>query len=328
MICFENPQSTSPFVNLAIEEFLLRHVLVDQPILHFYVNSPVVIIGRNQNVFEEIDMKEVRKRGIPVLRRLSGGGAVYHDLGNINYSLISPDQYLLNNYEAFTMPVFNALRQIGLIAELRNRSSIFVQGKKVSGNAQYATKGRLLSHGTLLLNSDLTQLRSALQPRHQEISSRAIQSVRTSVANLRDLLHKEISLDEVMVHLKREFLDRVPAVGFELSSQDWEVIRKIEEDRYRSWEWNIGRSPGFTTIRRALTTYGELVLEIQVDKGAIQTVRLLSVNFKDNHAVNAFCDCLAGVRYDPQDIALALHAYGVEQNLLGLGEEELLTLIY
>lgn len=328
MIYFENPQFTDPHINLAIEEFLLRHIVNDAPILHFYVNAPSVIVGRNQNVFEEIDLNTVREQGIPVLRRLSGGGTVYHDLGNINFSLITPDQDLLNNYTAFTKPVLNALREVGLTAELRNRSSIFIDNKKVSGNAQYATAGKLVSHGTLLFNSDLDRLRRTIQPRRQQVVSRAVQSVRSHVANLSDLLDKDISLDTVKDHIKQAFLGFGTAVSYRLSEDDWKVIQGIAEERYRSWSWNIGRSPKFSTTRCAQTDYGEVVLEIVVSKGTIQTVRSTKVNPQIDPTVTALCDCLQGVRYDLHEIAIALHYCSEDPLPPGLSEDQLVALIY
>jgi lipoate-protein ligase A len=328
MIYFENSQSSNPFVNLAIEEFMLRHIHSNRPIFHIYVNEPSVIVGRNQNVFEEIDFNYVRKQAIPVLRRLSGGGTVYHDPGNINFSLISPDQNLLNDYASFTKPLIRAMRNLGLTAELRNRSSIFISGKKVSGNAQYATKGRLLSHGTLLLNTDLAQLRSALKPRHQQISSRAVQSIRSSVANLSDFLDEEIALDTLKDQVRREFLGSIPAEEFELSEEDWEVVRQIEYERYHSWEWTIGQSPKFSTVRRIQTAQGEVILDILVEKGTIQSIQSLGSPVKFNRTINRLSKCLTGVRYDSQDITLALQISGIELNSLGISENQLISLIF
>ena len=328
MIYFENSQSADPFVNLAIEEFMLRHIHSERPIFQIYINEPAVIVGRNQNVFEEIDFNYVRERDIPVLRRLSGGGTVYHDPGNINFSLISPDQNLLNDYASFTRPLFKALRHLGLTAELRNRSSIFISDKKVSGNAQYASKGKLLSHGTLLLNTDLVQLRSVLKSRHQQISSRAVQSVRSSVANLSDFLDKEIKPDEIKDQIRREFLGGVPAEEFKLSEGDWEVVRQIEGERYHSWEWTIGRSPTFSTVRRIQTAQGEVILDILVDKGSIQTITSLRTPGQYKRTVNHLSECLTGVRYDSQAIALALQANDIEADSLGISENQLISLIF
>jgi lipoate-protein ligase A len=328
MIYFENPHYTDPHINLAIEEYLLREVVSDRPIFYFYVNNPSAIVGRNQNVFEEIDLNFVQKHSIPVLRRLSGGGTVYHDLGNINYSLITPDQALLNDYVSFTRPVFNALQMVGLTAELRHRSSIFVGGYKVSGNAQYATAGKLVSHGTLLLNTDLDQLRSAIRPRHQQITSRAVPSVRSRVANLGDFIDKTISLEVVKDHIKREFLGSEEVVQYEFSQNDWGVVQEIAKERYHSWEWNIARSPKFSTIKRTQSPQGELILVLHIDKGYICSARATNLNPEYANSVNEMCDCLVGIRYDPDDIALALHYCDIDIGSLGLNEATLISLIF
>jgi lipoate---protein ligase len=328
MIYFENPKYIDPHINLAIEEYLLREIVTDRPIFYFYVNKPSVIVGRNQNVFEEIDFNFLQKQSIPVLRRLSGGGTVYHDLGNINYSLITPDQALLNDYASFTRPVFNALHMVGLTAELRHRSSIFVGGYKVSGNAQYATAGKLVSHGTLLLNTDLNWLRSAIRPRNQQITSRAVPSVRSSVANLSDLIDETISLDVFKDHIRHEFLGSDGVVQYKFSRDDWEVVQKIAKERYHTWDWNIGRSPKFSTLRRTQTPHGEVILELYIDKGYIRSAKATSPSPENDNPLNEMCECLAGIRYDRDEIALALHYCDIDIGSLGLDEATLISLIF
>lgn len=328
MIYIENPHITDPHINLAVEEFLLRHIVNNEPILLFYVNAPSVIVGRNQNVFEEIDFDFVLKQNMPVLRRLSGGGTVYHDTGNLNYSLMTRDQDLLNNYRAFTRPVIHALRDVGLTAELRNRSSIFVDNKKISGNAQYASAGRLVSHGTMLLDSDLDQLRNAIVPRHRQVESRAVKSIRSRIANLSDLLDEDFDPDIVKGHIRREFIGSGTAASYKLSEDDWKVVQEIIEERYRSWSWNIGRSPKFRTIRRVQTEYGWVALEILVEKGYIRAIRSIEDNPKIGPVLMDLCDCLQGVRYDRNDIALALHYCDIDTKQLGLDEDQLVSLVY
>lgn len=303
---YENPAITDPHLNLATEEYLLRHVVGNEPILFYYVNDPAVIIGRNQNVFEEIDFEVTRTHGIPILRRLSGGGTVYHDPGNLNFSLITPDQRLLHNFQAFAGPVIDALQNMGLKAELRNRSSIFIGEFKVSGNAQYATAGRLVSHGTLLLTANLDLLRACIKPPPQLVQSRAVQSVRSRVINVRDLLPEGTNLGEIKEQIRLGFggADRVKPL--QLDDDDWTAVQKIAHERYHAWSWNIARSPKFSSTRRTATGYGDVVLEITVENGLIQEIRLIEYDRRIEPFLLAASECLQGIRYERRLIQDAL----------------------
>jgi len=292
------------------------------------VNDPSIVVGRNQNVFEEINFTTVRRQKIPVLRRLSGGGTVYHDAGNLNYSLLTPDQKLLNDFTAFTRPVIEALRDLGLSAELRNRSSIFVGDRKLSGNAQYATAGRLVSHGTLLVQSDLAQLRKIIPPGRQQVQSRAVKSVRSRVTNINDLLGSAVTLVEVKDKVKRAFVGSDAAVRLHLEEADWLAVRQIAQERYRSWSWNIGRSPKFTTIRRVETLLGEVVVELLVEKGHIQACRPLENDPRIDFFLLSLCDCLQGVRYEYEDITVALLHRDGPAFPPGLLEEQIVALLF
>jgi lipoate-protein ligase A len=325
---FENLLQHDPQMNLALEEFLLRQMVIDEPVLLFYVNDPSIVVGRNQNVFEEINFTTVRRQKIPVLRRLSGGGTVYHDAGNLNYSLLTPDQELLNDFTAFTRPVIEALRGLRLSAELRNRSSIFVGDRKLSGNAQYATAGRLVSHGTLLVQSDLAQLREVIRPARQQVQSRAVKSVRSRVTNINDLLGSAVTLDEVKDQVKRSFVGSDAAVPLHLEDDDWKAVQQIARERYRSWSWNIGRSPKFTTSRRIDTSLGEVVVELQVEKGHIQACRPLENDPRIDFFLLRLCDCLQGVRYEYDDVTAALLHCNVPAFPHGLPEEQIVALFF
>ncbi|RMD48075.1 MAG: lipoate--protein ligase family protein, partial [Candidatus Thermofonsia bacterium] len=224
MLFVDNQGITDPKVNLALEEHLLRNVAVDVPLLLLYVNAPSVIIGRNQNVVEEVDPFFVREQGIQVVRRLSGGGAVYHDLGNLNFSFIVPGQRDLHNYARFLEPVIGVLRELGLQAELRDKSAIFANGKKVSGNAQFSARQRMLSHGTLLFRSNLDHLRRAIRPRPLTVQSRAVQSRRAHVANIYDLLPQKMDMAAFRQHLLTGLFGGAEMAQYVLTADDWAQV--------------------------------------------------------------------------------------------------------
>ena len=248
MLFVDNNDTMDPRLNLALEEFLLRHAKTAEPLLLLYINEPAVIIGRNQNVLQEADPPFLKKRNIHLVRRLSGGGTVYHDLDNLNYSFITQGQQDLHQFARVTEPIIRVLHDLGVDAELRGRSDIVVKGKKISGNAQYASRGRMFTHGTLLFDSNIAELSKAIKPRHVQIESRAVQSVHSSVCNIRELLPEELTIAD----LKRAILIGIFGPGtiptLKLTVEDWDRVKQINAERYLSWDWNIGRSPRFTLL--------------------------------------------------------------------------------
>mgnify|MGYP002861860002 CR=1 FL=1 len=233
MLYINNNHITDPHINLAIEEYALRHLTVTEPIVLFYVNDPSVIIGRNQNSMEEVDPVYIKENGINLVRRLSGGGAVYHDHGNLNFSFVTDGARDLHNFAKFNDPIIAALHDLGVNAELHGKSDIFAGGKKISGNAQYASKGRMFSHGTLLFDTNLEHLLKAINPRGMVIESKAVQSIRNFVTNIRELLPQDMTIDELRQTLLHTLFDG--NVGeYELTAVDWQQIEKIADARFRS----------------------------------------------------------------------------------------------
>ncbi len=197
MLFIDNKGITDPRINLAIEEYCLKNLNIDETYLLFYINEPSIIIGKNQNTIEEINTDYVEENGIHVVRRLSGGGAVYHDLGNLNFSFITKDDgESFHNFKKFTDPVVEALRELGVQAELSGRNDILVEGRKISGNAQFSTKGRMFSHGTLMFDSEIDHVVSALKVRKDKIESKGIKSIRSRVANISEFLTDKVSMEK------------------------------------------------------------------------------------------------------------------------------------
>jgi lipoate---protein ligase len=188
-----------------------------------------VIIGRNQNTLEEIDPDFIKAQGIHVVRRLSGGGAVFHDLGNLNFSFITPGREDLHNFAKFTEPVVAVLRQLGVAAELRGKSDIFAEGKKISGNAQYVAQQRMFSHGTLLFDTDIPTMLKALNPRQVAIESRAVQSVRNFVVNIRELLAEEMDIHTFRQSCWQGIFTGGPIVEYELNAAAWAEVKKLAD---------------------------------------------------------------------------------------------------
>jgi lipoate---protein ligase len=329
MLFIDNENITDPRVNLAIEEFALKHLDINETYLLFYINEPSIIIGKNQNTVEEINTEYVRDQGIHVVRRLSGGGAVYHDLGNLNFSFITKDDgNSFHDFKKFTDPVVKALKKLGVNAELSGRNDILADGKKISGNAQFSTKGRMFSHGTLLFDSEIENVVSALNVRMDKIESKGIKSIRSRVTNIREHLDEDMTMEEfketLLTYLFEEF-DSIPK--YELTESDWEEIRKISRERYANWDWNYGKSPKFNVELSNRFAAGSVDVRLHIVKGIIQESKI----FGDFFGVGDVSDIenkLNGVRYDRKEIEKVLEDIDLQHYFGNISRQEFLDLLY
>jgi lipoate---protein ligase len=329
MLFIDNENITDPRVNLAIEEFALKHLDINETYLLFYINEPSIIIGKNQNTVEEINTEYVRDQGIHVVRRLSGGGAVYHDLGNLNFSFITKDDgNSFHDFKKFTDPVVKALKKLGVNAELSGRNDILADGKKISGNAQFSTKGRMFSHGTLLFDSEIENVVSALNVRMDKIESKGIKSIRSRVTNIREHLDEDMTMEEfketLLTYLFEEF-DTIPK--YELTESDWEEIRKISRERYANWDWNYGKSPKFNVELSNRFAAGSVDVRLYIVKGIIQESKI----FGDFFGVGDVSDIenkLNGVRYDREEIEKVLEDIDLQHYFGNISRQEFLDLLY
>ena len=327
MLFVDNANITDPRVNLAIEEHLLRNVTLDEPLLLFYINEPSVIIGRNQNTIEEIDPDYVKENNIHVVRRLSGGGAVYHDLGNLNFSFVTNGREDLHNFAKFTEPVVRVLGELGVTAELKGKSDIFAGGKKISGNAQYSTRNRMFSHGTLLFDTNIEHMLHALNPRQVNIESKAVQSVRNFVNNIRDLLAVECDIHAFKQTLLQGIFGTGRVPTYELTLADWQQIREISANRYMLWTWNYGRSPQFNIQKSDRLPVGKIDARISVDQGRIQGIKFYG-DFFSEREVAELEDYLIGTRYDHDALKAALSKTDITAYFGNLAPADLLALLY
>ncbi|WP_420631840.1 lipoate--protein ligase [Candidatus Leptofilum sp.] len=322
----DNQETTDPRLNLAIEEHLLRNVQIEEPLLLFYINAPSVIIGRNQNSIEEIDPDFVRKREIHVVRRLSGGGAVYHDLGNLNFSFITQGRQDLHNFDKFTRPVVGVLQRLGVAAALHGTSDLFVDGKKISGNAQYASQGRMFSHGTILFDTNLENMLRAINPRQARIESKAVQSIRSFVTNIREHLSDDMDVATFRQTLLTGIFESEKIPTYPLADEDWEQIREIATQRYMTWDWNYGRTPAFNVQKSEKLSVGKVDVRTEVEKGRIQSIKIYG-DFTGQQDVAELEMRLIGLRYDRDVIAQALADTDLAPYFGPLEKEALLNLL-
>ncbi|MDE3152511.1 MAG: lipoate--protein ligase [Gemmatimonadota bacterium] len=309
MLFVDNHGIDDARVNLALEEHVLRQKVTDEDCVLFYINAPAIIIGRNQNTIEEIDPDVVAARGITVVRRISGGGAVYHDLGNLNFSFMTPVvSGRFSRYDHFTRPVIAALRALGVPAELGGRNDILADGRKISGNAQFATPNRMFSHGTLLFDSNLDDVTAALRPKPGKVESKGIKSIRSRVANISEFTGERITVDELRERILESIFgtrDRARIPTMELTAADWDAVRALVEQKYGSWAWNYGENPAANVQRARRFPAGEIDARIDVQGGRIAGLRLFG-DFMGQRDVAELEARLRGVPYDRDSVAAAL----------------------
>lgn len=319
MLFVDNLNEHDPAVNLALEEYVLRQAQTDEDLLLFYINAPSIIIGRHQNTLEEINREYVEQHGIHIVRRLSGGGAVYHDLGNLNFSFLTNYQREnFQNFRKFTEPVARSLAKLGVLAELSGRNDILIDGRKVSGNAQYVSKTRMVSHGTLLFNTDLSHVSDALHVHASKIESKGIKSVRSRVANISEFLSQPMDIESFRKHVLATYFEGATEIPvYPLSAQDWDAVQQLAEERYRSWEWTYGNSPDFNVEKRQRFPSGEVDARLDVKQGVIQSVKFYGDFFAEAEP-EELGPLLIGVRYKREEIGRALQGVAIERYFSGL----------
>lgn len=314
-------------VNMAIQEYLLGKGSAEDYVF-FYVNEPSVIIGRYQNAWEEVDEAYCRKEGIQVVRRLSGGGAVYTDRGNLNYSFITRDEgESFMNFRRFIQPVAEALRALGVPAEVTGRNDIQVGERKISGNAQYASGGRLMTHGTLTLSLDLERMQRALTPKAEKFQSKSTKSVRARVANIQEFLKEPMDVEALRAHLLRHIFRGSSAEPYRLTEEDWAKIRKLVKERYENWEWNFGRSPAFNVqVSRRVEGVGTVDVRLWVKDGIIESCTIYG-DFFGHRPLEELEKLLIGKPYRKEDLAKVLAGVEVSRYIGGLSREDFLELL-
>lgn len=325
MRCFFN-SVTEPGFNLAAEEYLLTRSHEDCFML--WRNRRAIIVGRNQNTQAQINPEYVAARKIPVVRRLSGGGAVYHDLGNVNFTLIktagtSRDLKLA----AFTRPVLNFLHRLGVPARFDGRNDLAVGGRKISGNAQHIHNGRVLHHGTLLFDVDLDALATALLVDPVKYRDKAVKSIRKRVTNICRHLEPPVSVGQFMERLLSHIETANNGYRDVFSPADTAAIQKLAREKYDRWEWNYGRSPTYNFRKSARTPGGTLDVYMDVQKGVIRSVRLYGDYFGAGD-VRDVETALEGCPHTRPTVAAVIGGLPVETYLKGFSREALVAALF
>ena len=328
MLTILNLTTTDPAFNLAAEQYVFDCLPKDRSYFMFWQNENAVIIGKYQNTLAEINGPYVEAHKIKVVRRLSGGGAVYHDLGNLNYTYITDAGELETlNMRVFCEPIVRALAEFGVTAEINGRNDMTIDGKKFSGNAQYLRHGRVMHHGTLLYNSDLSAVSKALQVDPEKIRAKGIESVRSRVTNIRRYMKEDVPLF-VFREMLLEFIRReTESEDYEFSEEDVHEIERIRRERYDTWEWNYGKSPECTILKSGrVEGCGTIEAFITTDRGLITGIAFYG-DFFSTKDPEELAQYFIGKKPDTDGFTQALEGIAVEQYFTGLTIEELLKLL-
>ena len=325
-ILYYETNSTDPCFNLAFEEHLLKNK-TEGNILMLWQNANTVVVGLNQNTAEEINPAFIQEHGITVVRRTTGGGAVYHDLGNLNYSFITDLGDAANmSISQFSQPVCAALASMGVKAEVGGRNDIMIEGKKISGVAQRIEKHRILHHGTLLFSSDPLMIAGALHVDPSKFVSKSSKSVHSRVGNIKDYLPEEMTIQNFWRRLLQE-LAKEGAVKCTLTDEELEQVETTAREKYRSWDWTYGKSPAYTLKNSARYPGGSLEVRLLVEQGIIRQA-MFSGDFMAVSDTAPAVAAITGKRLCREDLAAALTGVDIPAIFGGISLEEILETIF
>lgn len=320
--------SNDPKFNTAVEFYAFNELAKQDDVFILWINKPCIVVGKNQNTTEEINQKYCDDKGIEIIRRVSGGGAVYHDLNNLNYTIISngrSDEAF--DFKSFSQPVIDALASLGVDANFTGRNDLEIEGRKFCGNAQYIRSGRIMHHGCLMFDVDTSVLSEALKVSKDKIESKGIKSVRSRVTNIKEHLpNKDMTVIDFKTALKKYMNDKYNMVDYTFSYEDIINIKKIQAEKNDSWDWVYGKNPEFNIKRNRRLSTGKIEANIQVDNGIITDVKFFG-DFFGVMDVEDIAKKLINIKYNKADITRILENTDINSYFLGATLEEVIDII-
>ncbi|HEO6680087.1 TPA: lipoate--protein ligase [Streptococcus agalactiae] len=316
--------SNDPAYNVALEAYAFQKLTDVDEIFILWINEPAIIIGRHQNTIQEINKEFIDKNGIHVVRRLSGGGAVYHDLNNLNYTIISNNtQEGAFDFQTFSKPVIDTLAKLGVKAEFTGRNDLEINGQKFAGNAQAYYKGRMMHHGCLLFDVDMSVLGQALKVSKDKIESKGIKSVRARVTNIVDHLSDKITVQEFSDAILAQMKEEYPEMDeYVLSDAELSEIQAMRDNQFATWDWTYGKAPEYTIERGVRYPAGKITTYANVENSTIKSVKIFG-DFVGVKPVDDIEKMLEGVRYDYKDVLAALKTVDTSQYFSRMTPEEI-----
>ena len=313
--------TSNPAFNLATEEFLMNSQY--DKWFYLYINAPSIIVGKHQNSLAEINVDYVKENNVIVIRRTTGGGAVFHDPGNLNFTFIMKEHSgETADFRKYTQPIIDVLQAMDVDAKFEGRNDMTIEGKKFSGNAKAYYNNKILQHGTLLFNSTLPNLSQALKLNPLKYIDKAVKSISSRVTNISEHLKQDISLEEfekrIVDHVRTMYAD---AEVYELTDQDRVAIQKLVDEKYGTWDWNFGSSPKYNFQKGIKTKGGHVEINLEVKKGEVKNVKIFG-DFFNTREVTELEDMLRGVPHERDKIKELLSTAGIEKYLNNVTVDE------
>ena len=309
------------YFNLASEEYLLKHT--DGFYFYLWINNPAVIVGINQNTIEEVNLAYTDANNVKVVRRLTGGGAVYHDGGNLCYTVIAPYIEGEDHYKKFTAPVIEYLNELGVKAEFSGRNDIVVNGKKISGNAQTVHNGKIMHHGTLLFDANLDGLKNALIPNKLKMQSKGIKSIRARVTNIKEHLSLDLDIMAFKKGLEQKLLQFCSP--YEFSNSDKAKISALVANKYSTYEWNVGYSPKSENTFTEKFEFGIIKIDFDIKEGVMQNVKI-SGDFFSKQDISILAQKLNGTIFSKSAVLESLSE--VDKFIQGANATEIVNAMF
>jgi len=320
--------STDPYYNLALEEYCLKNVDMDEDYFLLWQNAPSIIVGKNQNTFEEINPKFVDENSIHVARRISGGGAVYHDYGNLNFTFVANiEDAATVDFKKYAMPIIEALKTLGINADLSGRNDITIDGKKISGNAQRMYRKKLMQHGTLLFDVNIHDLVDSLNVKMDKITSKGIKSVRSRVTNIKEHLDREIDIKDFWELIHQYLSEDGRSEEILLTDDEKAEIKKMRDQRFSTWDWNYGVSPKFDIVNEKRFPGGKIEFAAEVKEGVIESIRFFG-DYLGIRPVDEVEESLSGQKFEIDSVRTTLEQFSLGEYFGKITLDELLEVMF
>lgn len=322
-----NNTNTDPYFNHALEEYFFKNS--DEECFILWRSRPCILIGKNQNAYSEINIDYVKANNLPVVRRISGGGAIFNDLGNILFGFISNNSSnTFADFKRFTAPIIAALKELGVNATLSGRNDITIDDKKFSGNAQAKYKNRILHHGSLLYSSDMADLSAALNVRPIKFQDKSIKSVASRVTNISEHLESPMDVTEFKDYILNYIMKTTKDASlYNLSESDLYHINKLVEEKLSTWEWNFGSSPKYSLVKEKKFPGGIVEVNLEVKNGLITDAKIYG-DFFGQEDINNLETALIGTRHNEEDIRRLLNNYDINSYLTNITIDNLIELMF
>lgn len=317
---------TDPYFNMAFDEYCLEHLSLEEPVFYLWQNRPSVIMGANQEVNTEVNLVYLKEHDIALVRRVTGGGTVYHDLGNLNYTIVGQTENLDHDYPKYTHCILKALQTLGIPATLSGRNDILVDNKKVSGLAKRVCKNRLMVHGTLMFDVNLEELTEVLCPPLTKLQSKGIASVRSRVANLKEFFPQTMDVSSFKQQLEDILSNHYTDPEVVLEEKELAQIKQLAQQKFAQWEWIYGHSPKATLTHSARMACGTVDIHLSIEKNRIASCRF-GGDFLGYLPTSDLEEMLKGIPYDTESIQKCLSAINVGQYFDRMTTLELVTLL-